>query len=93
MADEDGENSNIYVAANGRIWRTTGGNTPAREAAANTPAVVDRKGLNKLQQLMAAAEPDEDELDANPSFPYIIKGYNRTFFKARTSLVDGKGGG
>ena len=48
------------------------------------------QSLNKVRQLLLAAEDVEEEqdLDLNADFPYLIKGFNAAFFGAANSLPD-----
>lgn len=46
------------------------------------------QGLNKVRQLMLAAEDEEqaEDIDLKPEFPYLIKAFNASFFGAALSL-------
>jgi hypothetical protein len=46
------------------------------------------QSLNKVRQLLLAAEDVEDveDVDLNAGFPYLIKGFNAAFFEAANSL-------
>lgn len=46
------------------------------------------QSLNKVRQILLAAEDVEDaeDIDLRPKFPYLIKAFNASFFGASISL-------